>query len=393
MKKFTADLIITGEGESLSDAVIVCDDEGLVLDLLTDDKPTMDVQRFNGVLCPGFINAHCHLELSHLKGLIPTGTGLIPFIRGVLSLRDYPQNVIQEAIRSADEEMYRNGIQAVGDISNTSDTATVKHLSPIKYYSFVEVFDFINDDAARDTMERIRPVYDAFSDKGADRRSYVPHAPYSVSASLFEKIGGHTGPGDSISMHNQETPAENEFFITARGDLASFYMGLKIPIPRILPTGTSSLQFAMDHLPDRGRLLLVHNTCSTSDDIAAAHTRKQDVYWVTCPNANLYIENRLPHYQSFVNANATMCIGTDSLTSNWQLCILEEMKTIKRYQSHLDDAVLIRWASLNGAQALGFDDRLGSLKPGKKPGLIWLEGPVQDGRFDVLSVVASRRIL
>ena len=69
-----------------------------------------------------------------------------------------------------------------------------------------------------------------------------------------------------------------------------------------------------------------------------------------------------------------MCVGTDSLTSNWQLDILEELKTIARYQSYVPFADLLRWATLNGAEALQFDDRMGSLEVGKQPGLLLLRG-------------------
>jgi cytosine/adenosine deaminase-related metal-dependent hydrolase len=104
------------------------------------------------------------------------------------------------------------------------------------------------------------------------------------------------------------------------------------------------------------------------------------VFWATCPNANLYIENRLPDYKAFMEANARVTIGTDSLTSNWQLSILDEMKAIARYQSYVPLDTLLRWATLNGAQALGFDDSLGSLEVGKTPGLLVVQG-MADGKL------------
>ena len=131
------------------------------------------------------------------------------------------------------------------------------------------------------------------------------------------------------------------------------------------------------------RTLFVHNTMTTEKDIKAAHlwganhqqptnNRRRantNVYWATCANANLYIENRLPDYQNFIKHGAKMSIGTDSLTSNWQLSVLEEMKTIARYQSYIDFETLLEWATLNGAEALGFEKDLGSIEKGKTPGL------------------------
>ena len=118
------------------------------------------------------------------------------------------------------------------------------------------------------------------------------------------------------------------------------------------------------------KTILVHNTTCIPEDISTAHKWSDNIYWATCPNANLFIENKLPNYQFFLDANARMTIGTDSLTSNWQLSILEEMKTIQRFQSYIPLESLLQWATANGAEALGFDDTLGSFEPGKQPGIL-----------------------
>ena len=120
------------------------------------------------------------------------------------------------------------------------------------------------------------------------------------------------------------------------------------------------------------RTLFIHNTLSSSEDISAAQRWSDNVYWATCPNANLFIENRLPNYKYFIDAGARMTIGTDSLTSNWQLSILEEMKTISKYQSYVSFDLLLQWATLNGAEALGMDHLFGSFDPGKTPGILLL---------------------
>lgn len=137
----------------------------------------------------------------------------------------------------------------------------------------------------------------------------------------------------------------------------------------------------MQHLNPAHRTLFVHNTLTTASDILSAQTWSPNTYWATCPNANLYIENRLPNYRAFLDTNARMTIGTNSLTSNWQLSVLEEMKTIARYQSYVPFSALLRWATLNGAQALGFDDTLGSLEVGKTPGVLLVEGLGPDERL------------
>jgi len=129
----------------------------------------------------------------------------------------------------------------------------------------------------------------------------------------------------------------------------------------------------MQNMNPKSKTLFVHNTMTTAADIAAAHQWSDKVFWATCANANLYIENRLPNYQLFLDADARMTIGTDSLTSNWQLSILDEMKTISKYQSYIPFETLLRWATLNGAEALGYENEIGSIEVGKTPGLNLLD--------------------
>jgi cytosine/adenosine deaminase-related metal-dependent hydrolase len=321
------------------------------------------------------INAHCHLELSHMKGKVDTGTKLIPFITSVVKFRDFPEEEILAAIEAADAEMQAAGIVAVGDISNRLDTLACKTDSPIHYYSFVEMFDFMQDAAAEKTFQDYLPVYEQQARTGGNRCSAVPHAPYTVSEALFARINALNQGTATVSIHNQETPPENELFLTKEGDFVDFYASFGIPLDEFHATGQTAIHYALKHMDPRCRTLFVHNTLTTAADIAAAQAWGQDgVYWATCPNANLYIENRLPNYRLFLDAQAKVTIGTDSLTSNWQLSVLEEMKTIQRYQSYVPLATLLEWATINGAEALQYEEELGSFTPGKRPGVNLLTG-------------------
>jgi cytosine/adenosine deaminase-related metal-dependent hydrolase len=177
----------------------------------------------------------------------------------------------------------------------------------------------------------------------------------------------------TISIHNQETPHEDELFLTKTGDFLDFYKTFKFSLDKFAPSGKSAIHYAMENLDPAFRTLFVHNTLTSPHDIRAAQAWSDRVFWATCPNANLYIENSLPNYQYFLDNDARMTIGTDSLTSNWQLSVLEEMKTIARFQSYIPFETLLQWATLNGAEALGFDGSLGSIEPGKMPGLNLLD--------------------
>ncbi len=377
MRKFSADCIFPVASPPVPNGVVVTDDEGKILAVEGRDRhDPASLQILAGIIVPGFVNAHCHLELSHMRGRVDTGTGLLPFLRDVVQFRDIAQEEILDAIARADAEMYDAGIAAVGDISNKLDTAAVKDRSRIRYYTFVEMFDFLKEEWAENTFNQYLPVFEGQSTAHGNRKSAVPHAPYTVSGELFRRIRSLNAPGAVVSIHNQETPHEDEFFRTKTGGFLEFYAMFQIPVDEFRPSGRNAIYYAMENLDPAQRTLFVHNTMTGPDDIRAAHAWSAQVFWATCPNANLYIENRLPNYRHFLDTGARMTIGTDSLTSNWQLSVLEEMKTIARYQSYVPFETLLQWATLHGAQALGFDADLGSMEPGKTPGLNALKNAV-----------------
>lgn len=383
MRKITARRVYPVSSEPLENAVIITDDTGTILAIERQEQhDPASLEHYSGVLVPGFVNTHCHLELSHMKGLVDTGTGLIPFITDVVTKRNFPAEVIAEAIARAEQEMLDGGIVALGDISNTTDTFAVKAEGRMRYYTFVELFDFLQDAGAEKAFADWKAVYDQLQPDRAGAKALVPHAPYTVSPALFEKINAaNAASGNTVSIHNQETPPENELFLHGTGAFVDFYKKFGIDLRHFSAIGQASIHYALRLLNPAQRTLFVHNTLTTPDDIRAAQAWSPHTYWATCPNANLYIENRLPNYRHFLDTEARVTIGTDSLTSNWQLSILEEMKTISRYQRYVPFETILRWATLNGAQALGFEDTLGSLEVGKTPGILLLEELVPDSEM------------
>ena len=137
--KFSADLIFTGT-ELLSDQlVLITESNGTIVDMVGLEDAGDDVQHHIGILSPGFINAHCHLELSHMKGLIPEHTGLPAFILKIVNERHHPEELILQSIADAEAAMIKNGIVAVGDISNNALTVAQKQLGNLAYHNFLEV--------------------------------------------------------------------------------------------------------------------------------------------------------------------------------------------------------------------------------------------------------------
>ncbi|MBK9793509.1 MAG: amidohydrolase family protein [Sphingobacteriales bacterium] len=386
VSKISAHTIYPVSSSPIENGVIVMDENGKIIAIDTlENHDKTEIEFFDGVIVPGFINAHCHLELSHLNGVAQTGTGLIDFISQVIKNRNHSPEIIQEAIEREEKNMIDSGIVAVGDISNTTDTFAQKRKENLFYYTFVEYFDLFQESNTDNILQQYNAVFNALTETSKNKKSKVPHAPYSVSRKLFNVIASEAKQSvksKTISIHNQETPPENELFLNKTGDFISFYERIGFDTKDIPKLEKPSVYYALEYLQKENRNLFVHNTLSTKEDIKSAHQKigKENVFWATCPNANLYIENSLPNYKNFLETNAQVCIGTDSLTSNWQLSILEEMKTILKYQSYVDFETVLTWATVNGAKALGFADSLGTIEIGKTPGLVLIKN-MENGKL------------
>ena len=388
-RKFKADYLFDGYKLLDSEQVLVTSGDGRVEEILDEKEAGEGVERLKGLICPGFINCHCHLELSHLKGLIPTKTGLVDFVFSVVSQRKSTAAEIQEAIRLAGSEMLENGIVAAGDICNTADTLAEKSKRTMAWYNFIELAGW-QPDQAQKRFSAGKLLYEQFAGitGSQDHISLSPHAPYSVSPELWGLL--KTGfLQKTVTIHNQESAAEDAFFINGGGELLRMYEMMKIAVDFKAP-GSASLPYYLPQLERAENILLVHNTYSSKKDLQLAVAFSPDLFFCLCPNANLYIENRLPDIPAMLDLKANLVIGTDSLASNQQLSVLEEIKTIKKHFPAIDTASLLQWATSNGARALQFDDKLGDFKKGKQPGIVLIN---YEGH-DVLGAESrSRRIL
>ena len=369
------------------DKVLIFNEKDEFVECINIKEAGEDVQQMEGILSPGFVNAHCHLELSHMKGMIPAHTGLQEFVKQIVALRQVAPEVIQEAIVNAEAEMMANGIVAVGDISNTLDTLTQKAKHNLAYYSFVELYD-LDPTRAADKIEAGLEIQKQFQENCV-RASLVPHAPYSVTNDLWNLLSAHFGI-HTISLHNQETPDENDFFKTKTGSFLGMYERTKVNLDFFEATGLSALQSVLPVFKNAHHGILVHNSFTSAEDIQAVHAAMDNAFWCLCPNANQYIEQTMPPIELLRSEKAKMVIGTDSYASNWSLNILDELKTIQQHHPQIPLEEMIGWATLNGAQALQMDKHLGSFEKGKKPGVVLIKG-VDD--INDLKNASSQRIL
>lgn len=366
----SASTIYPVSSEPLHNGVLAVETDGTIAGVYSAEAFSFrndPVTFYQGVLIPGMVNTHCHLELAHLRGKIEQHTGLPAFVEQVIGYRGFDEALAAAAMEAADQEMLSNGIVAVGDISNLISSKAVKLKSALYYYTFVEAMGF-NPGRAAEIYAAAAQLKNDFQPLNA---AVVPHAPYSVSAALFALIKEAASVSDQIqTIHSQETPAENEFFERKTGRFLKLYTFLGLDLSFYTASGKSSLQTILPNL-SAGKTLLVHNTESNLADITFAKEQHSQLFWCLCPNANLYIENKLPDVELFRDQGLKITLGTDSLASNTALSIVKEMQVLQERKA-IDFPTLLGWATLNGAEFLGIAAQYGSFEPGKKPGIVLL---------------------
>lgn len=369
--KYSSPLIFTGK-ELLEKSVLLVHQSGQIEGIISLNEAGEDIQRLDGILSPGFINAHCHLELSHLKGQIPEKMGLVDFVHKVVTQRHFPEEEILQCIADGESEMYNNGIVAVGDICNNTYTITQKAKQKLRYHNFIEVSGW-NPSIAQNRFDKSKQYLDDFIARLLEcNASLSPHAPYSVSNELWQLLMPNFA-NNIITIHNQETAFEDDLFLNKSGDFLRMYELMGIDNSFFKPTKMSSLQSYFDKMKDAKNLLFVHNTFTNEADMLVVKNSGANAFWCICINANLYIEAALPPIDLLLKHQQTIVLGTDSLASNHSLNILDEIKTIRKNFPHIDLKEILQWATLNGAVALNVDDNLGSFEKNKTPGVLLLD--------------------
>ena len=375
MQSISADKIFDGYQFLEAHLAIGINESGTIISIHHKNEHTV---HYDGMLIPGMINCHCHLELSHLKNELPKKTGLVDFIKNIVSKRNhFSSTIIQEKIIEAEKEMIQNGIVAVGDISNGLDTLATKNKQHIFYQTFVECFG-LDKNYAKTITEKAKSIKNEFEKHS--NASVVLHAPYSVSEKLIEEIVNESAQ-KIVTIHNQETASENELFEIGTGAMKEFFTAAFPITPEWNATNKTSLQNYFSHFKSFKNSILVHNTFTSKEDIDFAKSIDTNTFWCLCPNANLYIENTLPNAALLYNENCQVVFGTDSLASNYTLNIFEEMKIIQQHFPQIPFEKLLQSMTSVGAKALGIDQQFGSFEVGKKPGIVLINHANQINRI------------
>jgi cytosine/adenosine deaminase-related metal-dependent hydrolase len=372
MKLFSAQYIFTNDGPPLRRGIVSTEDDGTIISIENtagkfEEKRSLEF--YNGIIVPGFVNCHCHLELSHLKGTVARGKGLSSFIGEIRETRQKSDEAIIASAGSADREMHNGGVVLCADICNSIHSFSIKKNSRISYLSLLEVFG-IDPEKSSVRMDEIKKVAETAFEMNLPFY-IVPHSFYSMSLTLLRLLREKSKNNKVTSIHFLETEGEKTFIEDHSGPILESYKRSGI-VPSVMETINNLAEAVVNEIAPSGNLILVHNTFADRDSIRKIMKRK-NVYWCLCPNSNIYIENKIPPLDLLMEEGCEIVIGTDSLASNRMLNILEELKTLQLNFPMVSIETLIGWATSNGAKALGEESRFGKIEIGKKPGLLLIQ--------------------
>ena len=352
-----------------------------------------DEQITPGALTPGFVNGHCHIELSHLHGKFRKGTGMAGFIDQINELRDWAGR--EEKVRLTRywmDKMWADGVSAMADISNDDSSFDVKKSHDMYTRTFLEVFGS-EPHMCEGVMEEVTAL-NATADQAGIDAAPTPHSCYTMSPELLSASAAAGLAKGILSYHSQESQEEEDLLRTGSGAMYENRRRSGMSTPPV--TGESSLKYFIQRLasavpaPYSQHILLVHNVCLTQDDIDAAKKVMDNVYWTVCPLSNIFIHNALPPIHLMRSNGLDIMLGTDSLSSNDDLDMVKEMFCIHQNFPEVPMSEILEWATLNGARFLKKDDVIGSLEVGKKPGIVRINNIDENGCVTAAS--SSERI-
>lgn len=387
MKRLSAHYLFDGIN-LIKFGVLEIDDDGTILSVskAADNlKEISGLSFYNGILMPGMINMHCHLELSDLHKAIPENTGLSGFIAMVNNLKSINKAETKlKSIEKADNTMYVSGIASVADVCNSDISLNTKLKSNIYYHNFIECIGIRKSDIFKKLTD-CKLLLDKFNNAGLST-SLTPHAIYSLHPELFKTILDLNN--NIFSLHFFESNQERELYNGVENSLLSFLNNIdydyKIPD---IGLSLSDLKNSMKN----ANMVLVHNV-DLQEDICYSMYSSENVFPCLCPNSNIFISDKIPDIDNLMKLSNNIVVGTDSLASNHNLSLIAELYSISKFYPDIPIVELLKWVSSNGAKALGLQQKFGNFTIGTKPGVVLLSN-IDLKKLSITPKTYSRRII
>ncbi len=329
-----------------------------------------------GVIFPGLVNGHTHLELSALKEHVCTESGFQNWVRELIQQRDeMPITSLCNGAKTGIRELLESGCFAVGEVSTLGITQEIFVDSELSGVWFRE---FLGDASNENMPVEIRHNHKMISVAG--------HAPHSTSPFLLKRLKNAASRQKlPFTLHLAESEEEDLFLRTGRGEWAEFLRERGIDFSAWgLP-----VQSPVQYMEDIGILdentIVVHLVFSDKADFEIL--LKHHACACLCVRSNYRLHQKLPDLQGMLDAGLKPCLGTDSLASVETLSMLDEMAFVSKKFPSISPAEILAMATVNGSKCLGISDGFGSLKPNKKGSFVYMPVEVYDKKSVLDAVV------
>jgi cytosine/adenosine deaminase-related metal-dependent hydrolase len=375
--KIIADWVLPVASPPIKDGAVIIEDNSIKavgrkkeLSIFPCDE-TIDCS--GKILMPGLVNAHAHLELTGFKGRITKGLPFTDWAREVVSIRKgIIEKEISSAIQGGLDELISSGVTTAGDFSQTGITGRILKEKGLRGTVFLEFSGFNleqKDEKMRDLKEKVDRFSSIFNLQSSIRIGVAPHAPYSVSMELLAE--SHSFAKEKklpFAIHISEISEEIALIKNGSGAMRNLLIDFGVWNNKWIPPKTTPVEYLHNPGILKGATG-IHLNIVTEDDIRILNENNVSV--VYCPGSNRWFGRNLKYpLREFLNNSINVAIGTDSLASNERLNMFYEMRILKENFPEIDNNIIIKMATINGAKAIGFEGEVGEIAVGRRADII-----------------------
>ncbi|VAX16531.1 hypothetical protein MNBD_NITROSPINAE01-1459 [hydrothermal vent metagenome] len=391
--KITARKIIVDSKTILDDATVIIK-KGAVAKIgpaetLSQIKTDRVINLKNHILHPGFVNAHCHLDLSFLKGKLKQGAPFTSWIRSLVAKRvKATMQEIDNGIKNGIKQLISTGTTSVGDISSTGRSPSILAHSGMRAILFHETLGYNPPDAIS-RFNDLKQILEKFADSDLLKSGVSPHAIYSVSPALFKKVSAYAKKNNlPVAIHMAETEEEIEFSKKGTGPfrelLISFGSFAPGRYPKTSPVG------AVANFNGLKNSILIHANHISNADIAKI--KKAHATIVICPNSNRWFKRPISApVGTLLDNGVPLALGTDSLASNYALDMTAEIREFHKKFPDISLHQLFDMATNGGALALGLKGGTGTLAVKAPFDAVAIKMPKNIKTDPIKAIITSRR--